>query len=305
MKRKTIENVVRKKLNAWLESITDEQLRKDVKANLLLSGGSIASMFLRIAVNDFDIYLKDVDVLTRLVKYYTESLGERIEILTMKNRDAFIADMVNYERRNNAFKIALETLKDGQVKMYFPKTADKGGIKIEREKVEDEKERFEVVFISPNAISLTGDIQIVTRFTGDAKAIHSTFDFIHATNYFTFDEGLVTNIPALESLLCKELRYQGSKYPLTSIIRSKKFVLRGWTISAGELLKIMYQISELDLTDPNVLEEQLIGVDVAYFNTFIEILRNDVKDGMKISTEYINGIIDKVFNSYDDGTDEN
>lgn len=301
MKRKTIENVVRKKLNAWLESITDEQLRKDVKANLLLSGGSIASMFLCKDVNDFDIYLKDVDVLTRLVKYYTESLGERVIVLNMKNRDAFIADMDGYEKRTNSFKIALETLKDGQVKIFFPKAADKGGVKIEREKVEEEL--FEVTFISPNAISLTGDIQIVTRFTGDAKAIHSTFDFIHATNYFTFNEGLVTNIPALESLLCKELRYQGSKYPLTSIVRSKKFVLRGWTISAGELLKIMYQISELDLTDPNVLEEQLIGVDVAYFHTVIEILRNDVKAGMKISTGYINEIIDKVFNSYDDGTD--
>jgi hypothetical protein len=49
---------------------------------------------------------------------------------------------------------------------------------------------------------------------------------------------------------------------------------RGWNISAGEMLKVMFQISELDLKNPDVLEEQLIGVDVAYFSALINILRN-------------------------------
>lgn len=77
----------------------------------------------------------------------------------------------------------------------------------------------------------------------------------------------------------------------------KKFLLRGWTINAGEILKIMFQISELDLKDPVVLEEQLIGVDIAYFSLLIEILRGVPKD--KITSPYLNSIIDKVFNEHE------
>lgn len=43
----------------------------------------------------------------------------------------------------------------------------------------------------------------------------------------------------------------------------------------------------------NVLEDQLIGIDVAYFSKVIEILR-DVKDE-KITSKYLNTIIDRVF----------
>ena len=35
----------------------------------------------------------------------------------------------------------------------------------------------------------------------------------------------------------------------------------------------MFQISKLDLTNVDILEEQLIGVDVAYFDKLITILR--------------------------------
>jgi hypothetical protein len=39
------------------------------------------------------------------------------------------------------------------------------------------------------------------------------------------------------------------------------------------MLKMMFQVSDLDLKNPDVLEEQLIGVDIAYFSTLIEVLR--------------------------------
>jgi hypothetical protein len=87
-------------------------------------------------------------------------------------------------------------------------------------------------------------LQIVLRFSGNVTQIHKTFDFVHATNYFTFEEGLVTNVAALESILTK---IPGIPYPLTSVIRMKKFIQRGWTVNAGEILKMLFQVSELDL----------------------------------------------------------
>lgn len=164
--------------------------------------------------------------------------------------------------------MAIRTLKSDQIKLYF-----NGSSGYATEIEETPENAYKPVFFSPNAISLSNDIQIVCRFHGDNVAIHKTFDFIHATNYFTFKEGLVTNVAALESILTKQLKYQGSQYPLTSIIRMKKFLKRGWNMGAGEILKILFQVSELDLHNPDVIEEQLIGVDVAYFGAIIEILR--------------------------------
>ena len=281
MQRKTIEKTIKAKLNEWLESIKDEKLRKDVKKNILLSGGSIASMFLNADISDYDVYIQDMDVLKRLTEYYVKG-HEDIQILDGREQEKLMKDT------GGGHRVIVENLHEDQIKLFFDGYAP--GLKVESE----EEEIYTPVYFSPNAISLHGQIQVVIRFNGDNEKIHSTFDFVHATNYFTFEDGLVTNIAALESLLSKQLKYQGSLYPLTSIIRMKKFIKRGWNISAGEMLKIMFQISELDLKNPNVLEEQLIGVDVAYFSLLIQALRN-VSD-KKITSMLINDMIDKVFN---------
>lgn len=71
MQIKTINKVLSKKMNEWLETISDGKLAARVKDSLLISGGSITSLLLDQEVNDYDIYIKDVDVLKDLVKYYT------------------------------------------------------------------------------------------------------------------------------------------------------------------------------------------------------------------------------------------
>ncbi len=291
MQIKTIQKVLSSKMEDWLNSITDEELRKKVKDNLLISGGSIVSMLLNEPVNDYDVYINNMDVLLGLAHYYTKGLD--VEVFDGRQKEKLLDEN---EHRLGSFSISLNNLKPDQVKLFF--NDKQGGMRIDYPVSETELPRYRPVFLSPNAISLSDDIQIVLRFHGNNEEIHKTFDFIHATCYFTFDEGLVTNVVALESIITKQLRYQGSLYPLTSIIRMKKFIKRGWNISAGEILKIMFQISELDLKNPDVLEEQLIGVDVAYFSKLIEILRGVEVE--KMTSAYLNAIIDKVFNSSDE-----
>ena len=282
-------------MNEWLLTITDEELRNKVKNNLLVSGGSIVSLLLKETVNDFDVYIKDMDVLIELASYYTKPHSPMIDILDGRKKDYYLPIC---ENRMGLYKISVENLKSDQVKLFFENKS--GGHRTLQEK---DNLGYVPLFFSQNAISLSNNIQIVTRFHGNNEEIHKTFDFIHATNYFTFKDGLVTNKEALESIICKQLKYQGSLYPLTSIIRMKKFIKRGWNINAGEILKIMFQISELDLRNPNILEEQLIGVDVAYFAQLIEILRTVSPE--KITSHYINTIIDKVFNTADEDIEEN
>ena len=62
----------------------------------------------------------------------------------------------------------------------------------------------------------------------------------------------------------------GSKYPLCSIIRTRKFIARGYHINAGQYLKMAFQLNELNLKDHKVLYDQLAGVDTAYFFQFIQ-----------------------------------
>ncbi len=295
MKTKTIRKNIESKMTEWLETITDVELKKDVKSNLLVTGGCIASMFLKEPVNDYDVYIQDMDVLVRLAKYYCGNY-----VLDGRKRQSYLKQKFDFNDVENPLTadgteflseeyMRIKSLKKDQVKLDIPGIGVRKDVK--------EGRNYQVVFLSQNAISLTDDVQIVLRFNGDAEQIHKTFDFVHATNYFTFKDGLVTNVNALECILTKELRYQGSLYPVTSIIRMKKFINRGFTMNAGEVLKMAYQCSELDLNDIEVLEEQLIGVDVAYFSVLIDALRT--VDSKKLNSSYIATIIDKVFNNYD------
>lgn len=301
MQFKTIKKTVANKMEDWLASITDESLRKDVKANLLVSGGSICSLILGENVNDYDVYLQDRTVLMRLVEYYVQGIKD-VEVWDGNKKEEIIAayrknfSEADFNDHYSMVSCSMRNLQPDQVKIFVPD----GGMKIQNA-IENVKEgeapkKYLVTYLSPNAISLTDDVQIVIRFHGTPVEIHKSFDFIHATNYFTFKDGVVTSIRALQSILSKQLYYQGSLYPLTSVIRAKKFIKRNWNITAGEYLKMIFQCSLLDFTNLDVLEEQLIGIDVAYFSTLVEALRTAQKNNadFKLSAEYLNEIIDRI-----------
>jgi len=263
-------------------------------------------MFLKEDINDFDIYIQDIKVLKRLASYYCKS-----RVLDGSLRDKYIEeDFPEYNEDEPYWLgtdepyapeplVRLLNLKPDQIKLDIASV----GEKFEVDKVDaNGNNLYKVVFLSQNAISLTNDIQIVLRFSGSPEEIHKNFDFIHATNYFTFKDGLVLNLEAMTSLMTKNLKYQGSLYPVTSIIRVKKFTNRGWTIGAGEMLKIIFQTSLLNLTDIQVLEEQLIGVDIAYFGLLIDALRG--VPSKNLTTNFMNTLIDRIFEGHN-GTETN
>ena len=107
---------------------------------------------------------------------------------------------------------------------------------------------------------------------------------------------------SLLSILTKRLRYYGSKYPVCSVFRLRKFLKRGWNINAGEIFKICFQISEINLHDVTVLEDQLIGVDTQYFVWFISKLKEMQAEGEEkvkdfvIDYDHVKEMIDGLFN---------
>jgi hypothetical protein len=307
MQLKTIKKIITAKMEEWLSTIEDKALQAKVRKNIVVSGGCITALLQKVPVNDFDVYIQDMDVLVALAKYYFGGTnGGDNQVWDGRKKDMLVKNFCESKRNyreaehkgvvegfawdQSEAAVRLKTLQPDQVKLNI----QSAGIRYDQAETNKENKKYQVAFLSQNAISLTDDVQIVLRFSGTVENIHKTFDFIHATNYFTFAEGVVLNMEALQSIITKSLVYQGSLYPLTSIIRMKKFILRGWTINAGEILKIMFQISELDLRNIEVLEQQLIGVDIAYFAKLIEVLRNSGKEDF--TSAYLSSLIDKVFN---------
>lgn len=315
MKRKTINQVINKKFDEFLNSITDEATKNLVEKNSIITGGCIASMLLQEQVNDFDIYFTNKETVLAVSKYYVNKFLDMGNIKHSDGRDVLIEVLEDNDRVKIHIKsagIASET--SGENYEYFESRPEQEADDyiqkvVEAVSLSDEKElnipadrRYRPVFLSQNAITLSDKIQIIIRFYGEPDNIHQHYDYVHCTNYWTSnDRKLTLKQEALESLMAKELVYIGSKYPLCSIIRTRKFLKRGFTINAGQYLKMCFQISQMDLTNLDVLEDQLIGVDVAYFQQLINGLKEhaarEKEDGKEFTLEYgyLATIIDKIF----------
>ena len=105
---------------------------------------------------------------------------------------------------------------------------------------------------------------------------------------------ITVNEDALMSMLSRKLKYCGSKYPLCTLMRTRKFVGRGWTAPASVFVKAMHQCMQLDWNKISTWEDQLIGMDAAYFTQIIEILRGEQAKGKTIDGTYVVELIDRM-----------
>ena len=316
MKSKTIKAVIHAKVDAWLATIEDPAVRELAAKSIIVTGGAIASMLLKEAVNDFDVYFRTREATLAVAKYYVarfqpsaragipcaiyvdDASPDRIRIVV---KSAGIASESGTAKPYEYF----ESQPEGESRQYVAEVMDDPGdiqdayentkqAVGEDRQATDSRPSYRPVFLSTNAITLSDRVQIVLRFYGEPDAIHENYDFVHCTNYWTsWDGALVLRPAALEALLARELVYVGSRYPVCSVIRLRKFIKRGWTINAGQILKAVMQISALDLTNIDVLQDQLTGVDCAYFSEVIAKLKES--DPTKVNTAYLIEIIDRMF----------
>jgi len=290
MKKSTVKIVCHNKIRQWLDTIEDKELVKLLERDVIIAGGAIASMLLDEKVNDYDIYCRTQETTYAVAKYYVEKyLGH--------------ASTPDDPTVCLAFRQNIKGYEEDRVTIHFPgkdgilgaRPADPLQVLNEALEGSKEKSSYRPIFLSENAITLTNKIQVVIRFYGEPDEIHENYDFVHAMCYYDFAKrSLVLHQKALECLLAKNLIYAGSLYPLCSLFRVRKFLNRGWRISAGQLLKIAFQISAIDLTDVELLKEQLIGVDRAYMSQLLHELENK-EPSQKIDEIYLMGLLDKIF----------
>ena len=317
-KAKTIKAVITKKINKWIESVDDTTVKELLKSGVIVTGGCIVSMLQGEEVNDFDVYLRDKTTALAVANYYvskfkaTHPANMDFELYVEDTPDYLGVERVKIVAKSVGIASDDGKSSTGEYKYFEAFPDEQGSAYISRvmdnpEEIEDVHEDtsieakrvepkgdFRPVFLSGNAITLSDKIQIVLRFYGTPEEIHENYDFVHCTSYWSnFNDKLVLNPAALECILSKELRYIGSKYPICSLVRLRKFITRGWRINAGQILKMAMQVSALDLTSVEVLADQLTGVDTAYFVQLIERLKE--KDPERIDTAYLVEIVDRMF----------
>jgi hypothetical protein len=325
MKRKIINAIITKKFSEWTATIEDAEVKKLVEKNTIITGGCIASMINGEEVKDYDVYFTNQETVLATARYY---IG-KFKTAKPDGPDIKIYLGTDFTQENSALRKRIEEIgalpdddpgKDKELLDFYFYHKDFNdpervylyiqslGIATETEIMDDsenpldesledpeKKEKYRPVFFSSNAITLSNKIQIVTRFYGDAAEIHKNFDYLHATNYWTSEKGQVElDLAAYEACHNKELIYVGSKYPVCSLFRMRKFISRGFTISAGEILKIAMNINEFNMTKIPVLRDQLIGVDSAYFNSLIEGLKH--KDDGIVNRNYVTELINRMYN---------
>lgn len=294
MNSKNMAKSLNAKLSDWCKYIDDEKIVKIVKENAIVTGGALVSLLNGEKPNDYDIYFKTKEAVKEIANYYANKWNEmhpEKNNVTITEEDGKIQCFIRskgavMEDEENAIDDTSEPLEVDQI------------IEETDEEVKEEKPKYRPRYFSTNAISLSNDIQIVIRFYGKVEKIHENYDFIHCTCSYDYKNNKV-NLPAkaLEAIINKELIYCGSKYPLCSIIRTRKFISRGYTINAGQYLKMALQLNELDLHNLEVFKDQLTGVDSAYFETVITYLseKKEKDKNFQIDNSYLFEIINRIF----------
>lgn len=288
MRPNGISNNIRSKFNEWVSTITDSKVRNLVRNGSIITGGCIVSMWLDEKIHDYDIYFKNHETTMAVAKYYADKYNNQLDEPVK---------IIDCSELNEGSRQGILGIIDPERIYIMIEGSGISHCNASSKEIEDNT-RYLPKVITCNAITLHDDIQLIIRFHGNVDEIHSNFDFVHATCYWTsWNERLISPNKALEAILSKQLIYNGSKYPFSSIIRTRKFIKRGWNISAGEYLKMSFQISDLDFTNVNVLADQLVGVDTIYFHELISKIANDKgTNSINIDHMYIKDLVDEIFN---------
>lgn len=298
MNSKNIKKSLNAKLNKWLESIEDKEISDIIKNNTIITGGALVSLLTGQEVNDYDVYFRTREATLAVATYYVKQFKK-----THKS-NAFIEE--EKDSKGNL-------VPDGKISVFIRSkgvesedeqtqtiTDETEPMEIEQtgEKEQCEKPKYRPVYLTSNAITLSDKIQIVIRFWGEVEDIHKNYDFAHCTcAWSSWNNELSLPTKALECIMNKELYYTGSKYPLCSIIRTRKFINRGYTINAGQYLKMCLQLNELDLKNIEVLKDQLVGVDSAYFDMFISAIadKKEKDSSWVLDNGYLVEVINRIF----------
>lgn len=158
------------------------------------------------------------------------------------------------------------------IKNYFEK--------LPKKPKQDKTDKFHVKLITENAINLSDKIQIITKFYGTPEKVVENFDWQHIKSWYDCsNEKLNLTNDVYKLIVEKELIYTGSAYPLSSLLRLKKYLKKGWNVSNQTIIMIVFDI--LKVFGTNNIQESEIQEYID--ENLIEI--NNIKRTMPVEEE--------------------
>lgn len=154
---------------------------------------------------------------------------------------------------------------------------------------------YRPILVTPNAITFSDKLQLITKYYGSPDDLQRNFDFAHTKCWYSYkDDQLHLDPQALSCIISRSLVYTSSEYPVASLFRLRKFLSRGWRVTAGQLFKIALDINRLgDLTHVPTLKEQLVGVDAMYLAAIIQACED--RDAERVDTDFLYDTINNIF----------
>jgi hypothetical protein len=146
---------------------------------------------------------------------------------------------------------------------------------------------LKLVFSTKNALTYSfdtegkkGTIQLIKAFHGDINTIFEKFDFYCCMGSYQFSTSkFVLHDSFLKDIAQRRLTFNpATPYPLSSLIRVRKYIGKGYSIDAINLVKLALSIHKLDLNTYAILKEQLQGVDIILFKQLLEKLEHSKED---------------------------
>ena len=298
MNSKNIAKALNAKLSDWVKSIEDEKVVKAIKKDAMVTGGALVNLLNSETPNDYDVYFKTLETCKLVAQYYANKWNESHTKDYVEIRDVDINGEKRIECYIKSSGLAIEDEDSNGIDDDTEPYTSENDEEPLKENPEITKPKYRPRYFSTNAISLSDKIQLVIRFWGPVEEIHKNYDFEHCKCSYDWSENKV-NLPikSLECIINKELYYSGSKYPLCSIIRTRKFIERGYHINAGQFVKMALDLNELNLKDFNVFKDQLMGVDSYYFARAIEAIqrRKEEDENFNPDKEYLFEVINRIF----------
>lgn len=174
------------------------------------------------------------NLLKGLVNNYCDSIGDDKITNIIKNKTYITGGCIPSMLMN-------EYVNDFD--FYFINESDANIVKkfYEARKI-NSKDKYKLKLVTENSINLDDKIQLIIKFAGEPETVIKNFDWAHIKSYYKYPDQLNLTDDVYKLIIEKELIYTGSKYPLSSLLRLRKFIKKGWFVSTKTMLYIMLEV---------------------------------------------------------------
>ena len=108
MKSKTIKRYLSENFNYFVDSITDEDVRKLVRKNSIITGGSIVSLLLNEKVNDYDIYFTNKETTKKVAEYFVKQFNNINNACYQEYSGLYSDGSIKYPVASRNFVVGME-----------------------------------------------------------------------------------------------------------------------------------------------------------------------------------------------------